>query len=110
MQSWLFLALAIIAEVVGTSALKSSEGFTRLGPTSVVVIGYVVAFYFLALAIKVIPVGIAYAVWAGLGIVLISLIGWLVFQQKLDAPAVLGMGLILSGVLVINLFSGSASH
>ncbi|NWO06284.1 MAG: QacE family quaternary ammonium compound efflux SMR transporter [Alteromonadaceae bacterium] len=110
MQSWLFLALAIIAEVVGTSALKSSEGFTRLGPTTVVVIGYVVAFYFLALAIKVIPVGIAYAVWAGLGIVLISLIGWLVFQQKLDAPAVLGMGLILSGVLVINLFSGSASH
>jgi len=110
MQSWLFLALAIIAEVVGTSALKSSEGFTRLGPTTVVVIGYVVAFYFLALAIKVIPVGIAYAVWAGLGIVLISLIGWLVFQQKLDAPAVLGMGLILSGVLVINLFSGTASH
>ncbi|GHD47945.1 small multidrug resistance pump [Marinobacter persicus] len=110
MQSWLFLALAIIAEVVGTSALKSSEGFTRLGPTTVVVIGYVVAFYFLALAIKVIPVGIAYAVWAGLGIVLISLIGWLVFQQKLDAPAILGMGLILSGVLVINLFSGTASH
>jgi len=110
MQSWLFLALAIIAEVVGTSALKSSEGFTRLGPTTVVVIGYVVAFYFLALAIKVIPVGIAYAVWAGLGIVLISLIGWLVFQQKLDTPAVLGMGLILSGVLVINLFSGTASH
>ena len=110
MQSWLFLALAIIAEVVGTSALKSSEGFTRLGPTTVVLIGYVVAFYFLALAIKVIPVGIAYAVWAGLGIVLISLIGWLVFQQKLDAPAVLGMGLILSGVLVINLFSGTASH
>lgn len=110
MQNWLFLALAIIAEVVATSALKSSEAFTRLAPTVVVVIGYVVAFYFLALAIKVIPVGIAYAVWAGLGIVLISLIGWLVFQQQLDAPAVVGMALILSGVLVINLFSGTAAH
>jgi small multidrug resistance pump len=110
MQSWLFLALAIVAEVVATSALKSSEGFTRLAPTGLVVIGYVIAFYFLALAIKVIPVGIAYAVWAGLGIVLISLIGWLVFQQKLDAPAVIGMALILSGVLVINLFSSTSAH
>jgi len=110
MQSWLFLALAIVAEVVATSALKSSEGFTRLAPTGLVVIGYVIAFYFLALAIKVIPVGVAYAVWAGLGIVLISLIGWLVFQQKLDAPAVIGMALILSGVLVINLFSSTSAH
>ncbi|KXS54434.1 MAG: DLP12 prophage [Marinobacter sp. T13-3] len=110
MQSWLFLALAIVAEVVATSALKSSEGFTRLAPTALVVVGYVIAFYFLALAIKVIPVGIAYAVWAGLGIVLISLIGWLVFQQKLDAPAVIGMALILSGVLVINLFSSTSAH
>lgn len=110
MQSWLFLTLAIIAEVVATSALKSSEGFTRLAPTAVVVIGYVVAFYFLALAIKVIPVGIAYAVWAGLGIVLISLIGWLVFQQKLDAPAIIGMAMILSGVMVINLFSSTSAH
>ena len=110
MQSWLFLALAIVAEVVATSALKSSEGFTRLAPTALVVVGYVVAFYFLALAIKVIPVGVAYAVWAGLGIVLISLIGWLVFQQKLDAPAVIGMTLILSGVLVINLFSSASAH
>ncbi|XKH01028.1 QacE family quaternary ammonium compound efflux SMR transporter [Marinobacter nauticus] len=110
MQSWLFLALAIVAEVVATSALKSSEGFTRLAPTALVVVGYVIAFYFLALAIKVIPVGIAYAVWAGLGIVLISLIGWLVFQQKLDAPAVIGMVLILSGVLVINLFSSTSAH
>lgn len=110
MQSWLFLTLAIIAEVVATSALKSSEGFTRLAPTAVVVIGYVVAFYFLALAIKVIPVGVAYAVWAGLGIVLISLIGWLVFQQKLDAPAIIGMAMILSGVMVINLFSSTSAH
>lgn len=110
MQSWLFLALAIVAEVVATSALKSSEGFTRLAPTALVVVGYVIAFYFLALAIKVIPVGIAYAVWAGLGIVLISLIGWLVFQQKLDAPGVIGMALILSGVLVINLFSSTSAH
>ena len=110
MQSWLFLTLAIVAEVVATSALKSSEGFTRLAPTALVVVGYVVAFYFLALAIKVIPVGVAYAVWAGLGIVLISLIGWLVFQQKLDAPAVIGMTLILSGVLVINLFSSASAH
>ncbi|BFN14015.1 MULTISPECIES: SMR family transporter [Marinobacter] len=110
MKSWLLLGLAIVAEVIATSALKSSEGFTRLLPSIVVVIGYSVAFYFLALAIKVIPVGIAYAVWAGLGIVLISLIGWLLLGQKLDFPAVVGMLLIVAGVLVINLLSNTGAH
>lgn len=110
MKSWLFLGIAIVAEVFATSSLKESEGFTRLVPSLVVVAGYSVAFYFLSLSLKTIPVGVAYAVWAGLGIVLIALVGWVVFGQKLDAAAVLGMALIVGGVLVINLFSRTASH
>ncbi|SFC01398.1 small multidrug resistance pump [Marinospirillum celere] len=110
MKNWIFLGVAIVAEVLATSALKSSEGFTRLVPSVLVVLGYGIAFYFLALTLKVIPVGVAYAIWAGLGIVLIALLGWLVFGQKLDMPAILGMLLIISGVLVINLFSQTASH
>lgn len=110
MKSWLFLGIAIVAEVFATSSLKESEGFTRLVPSLVVVAGYSVAFYFLSLSLKTIPVGVAYAVWAGLGIVLIALVGWVVFGQKLDTAAVLGMALIVGGVLVINLFSRTASH
>ena len=102
----LYLALAIVAEVIATSALKASDGLTRLGPSLVVVVGYVLAFYFLALVLRSIPVGVAYAVWAGLGIVLIALVGWLLYDQVPDWPAVLGMALIVAGVLVINLFSG----
>lgn len=110
MKSWLFLAIAIVAEVVATSALKSSEGFTRLGPSALVVAGYGVAFYFLSLVLKTIPVGVAYAVWSGLGIVLIAAVAWLVHGQKLDAWAFVGMGLIVSGVAVLNLLSRASVH
>lgn len=110
MKNWLFLGVAIIAEVVATSSLKSSDGFTKLWPSLLVILGYAVAFYFLSLTLKAIPIGIAYAVWAGLGIVLISLAGWLVFGQKLDLASMLGMGLIVSGVIVINVFSKVSVH
>jgi len=110
MKSWLFLAVAIIGEVVATSALKSSEGFTKLAPSAVVVVGYGVAFYFLSLALESIPVGIAYAVWAGLGIVLVAGIAWLLHGQKLDAWAFAGIGLIVSGVAVLNLLSKASAH
>src|SRR5690606_18412841 len=101
---------AIIAEVAATSALKASEGFTKLAPSIVVVLGYGAAFYFLALTLKVIPVGVAYAIWSGLGIVLISTIAWFAYGQELDAWGVAGMVLILSGVLVLNLLSKSSAH
>ncbi len=107
---WVYLFIAIAAEVVGTTALKPSEGFTKPGPSAVVVVGYLLAFYFLSRTLGTIPVGIAYAVWSGVGIVLISLIGWLVFKQALDAAALLGIGLIIAGVMVINLCSKSAVH
>ncbi|PXX41412.1 DMT family transporter [Undibacterium pigrum] len=110
MKNWLFLAIAIVSETIATSALKSSEGFTRLAPSVLVVLGYALAFYFLSLTLKVIPVGIAYAVWSGVGIVLITAVGWLVFGQKLDMPALLGMALIIAGVIVMNVFSGSGQH
>ena len=110
MKNWIFLAIAIVGEVVATSALKSSEGFTRLLPSVVVVAGYGVAFYFLSLALKSIPVGIAYAVWAGLGIVLVSVIAWTLHGQKLDSWAFLGIGLIVCGVAVLNLLSNTTAH
>lgn len=110
MKNWLLLAIAIVSEVLATSALKSSEGFTRLLPSLIVVAGYGSAFYFLSLALKSIPVGVAYAVWAGLGIVLITVIAWLLYGQKLDAGAIVGIALILSGVVVLNLFSKAAVH
>jgi small multidrug resistance pump len=104
-MSYLYLAIAIVAEVIGTSALKASEGFTRGLPSLVVVAGYGVAFYFLSLALKTIPVGVAYAIWSGVGVALITLIGWLVFEQALDAAALAGIGLIVAGVVVIQMFS-----
>ncbi len=110
MSKWLLLSLAIIAEVFGTSFLKSSEGFTKLWPSVAVIVGYLVAFYFLSLSLKVIPVGIAYAIWAGVGVVLIALIGWIVFSQKLDIPAIIGISMILGGVIVLNVFSSSITH
>lgn len=110
MKNWLFLGVAIVAEVVATSALKSSDGFSRLMPSIVVVAGYVMAFYFLSLTLKVIPIGVAYAIWAGLGIVLIALVSWAIYGQKLDLPAIAGMTLIIAGVAVINLFSRTAGH
>ena len=110
MKSWLCLAVAIFGEVVATSALKSSYGFTKLVPSAVVVTGYAIAFYFLALALKSIPVGIAYAVWAGLGIVLVAVIAWILYGQKLDFWAFVGIGLIVSGVAVLNLLSKAGAY
>jgi small multidrug resistance pump len=110
MSQWLYLSIAIAAEVIGTSFLKSAAGFTRLGPSVVVIVGYVVAFYFLSLTLKTMPVGIAYAVWAGAGTALIALIGWAFLAQSLDVAAIVGIGLIVAGVVVINAFSSSLSH
>ena len=110
MKTWIILLVAILSEVIDTSALKASEGFTKLGPSVLVVVGYGLAFYFLSLTLKVMSVGIAYAIWAGLGIVLTAVIGWFMFGQKLDTPALLGMGLIILGVIVINLFSNANGH
>lgn len=110
MNAWGLLILAIMAEVVGTAALKSSDGFTRWLPSLIVVAGYGVAFYCLAQVLKTIPMGVAYAVWSGLGIVLIALVGWFVHGQRLDLASMVGMGLIISGVLVLNLMSGSSGH
>lgn len=107
---WLFLAIAITGEVIATSALKASDGFTRLMPSTITVVGYAVAFYFLALTLRTIPVGVAYAIWAGAGIVIISLIGLFIFGQELDAAAIAGIGLIVAGVIVINTLSNSVSH
>lgn len=109
-MTYLYLSIAIVAEVIATSALKASDGFTRLGPSLFVVVGYAVAFYFLSLTLRTMSVGVAYAIWCGAGIVLVSLIGWLVLGQKLDAPAISGMALIIAGVLVINMFSSSVRH
>ena len=100
-----YLIIAIVAEVVATSALKQSDGFSRLLPSVVVMVGYGASFYFLSLVLRTIPVGVAYAVWAGLGIVLISIVAAVLYDQKMDMPAVLGIGLIISGVVVLRLFS-----
>lgn len=109
-MSYLYLAIAIVSEVIGTSALKASNEFTRVVPSLITLVAFLTAFYFLSLTLRTIPVGIAYAIWSGVGIVLISLIGRFVFGQVLDLPALLGMGLIVAGVLVINLFSKVAGH
>ena len=109
-MNWLFLSIAIVAEVIGTSALKAADGFTRLGPSLVVAVGYGISFYFLSLALRGIPVGVAYAVWSGVGIVLISVIGWLAYGQSLDGPAALGIALIVAGVVVLNVFAKSPVH
>lgn len=110
MNAWLILGVAIVAEVIGTSALKASEGFTRLGPSVVVVLGYAVAFYCLSLVLRTLPVGITYAVWSGLGIVLITLVAWLLYGQTIDLAGLIGMGLIIAGVAVLNLFSSASAH
>ena len=108
-MGYLYLGIAVAAEVIATSALKASDGFTRPLPTVIVALGYGVAFYFLSLVLKTVPVGVAYAIWSGAGIVQIGLIGWLVLKQPLDVPAMLGMGLIIAGVAVIQLFSRTAT-
>ena len=109
-MGYLYLAIAIIAEVIATNALKASEEFTRLGPSIIVVLGYGAAFYFLSLVLKTIPVGVAYAIWSGMGIVLIAIVAAIMFKQVPDIPAIVGMVLIVSGVVVINVFSKAVSH
>lgn len=110
LRTYLPLMAAIVLEVIATSALQASQQFTRPWPTLLMALGYLGAFFFLSLALRGIPVGVAYAIWSGLGIVLISAVGWVVFGQKLDLPAVIGLSLILAGVLVVNLFSSTARH
>tara|TARA_R110002124_G_scaffold114535_45_gene269654 strand:- start:1435 stop:1767 length:333 start_codon:yes stop_codon:yes gene_type:complete len=110
MSGALYLAIAIIGEVIATSFLRASNGFTDFWPSVVVVVGYVITFYFFSLALQTIPVGIGYAIWSGTGIVLIALIAYFVHGQTLDLPALIGMALILAGVLVINVFSRAAAH
>ena len=110
LRAWIFLTVAILTEVIATSALKAAAGFTRPGPAAVVIAGYGISFYFLSLALQAIPVGIAYAIWAGVGIVLITAIAWLVYGQTLDTAACVGLGLILAGVVVLNVFSRSVPH
>jgi len=109
-MAYLYLAIAIIAEVVATSALKASAEFTKLFPSLIVVIGYGIAFYFMTLVLRTIPIGITYAVWSGVGIVLVAIVGTLLYRQIPDIPAVIGMGLIISGVVVIHGFSKTVSH
>ncbi len=109
-MNWLYLVVAIVLEVVATSALKASDGFTRLWPSVLVVIGYSAAFYMLSVSLRSMPVGVVYAVWSGVGVVLITLVGWLLFKQELDLPAFIGIGLIASGVIVLNFFSKSVAH
>ncbi|MCK9781534.1 MULTISPECIES: SMR family transporter [Enterobacterales] len=110
MNGLTYLMLAIISEVIATTMLKASDGFSRLYPSIVVVIGYCLSFWALSQVVRVMPLGIAYAIWSGLGIVLVSVAAVFLYQQKLDLPAIIGMSLIIAGVLVINLLSKSASH
>jgi small multidrug resistance pump len=109
-MQFVYLGIAIVAEVIATSALKASQGFRVLGPSVLVVAGYAVSFYFLSLTLKTMSIGIAYAIWSGVGLVLISLVAWWLYGQALDAAALVGMALIAAGVAVINLFSKSVGH
>lgn len=107
---YLWLFIAIVSETMGTTALQASQQFTRLWPSVGVVIFYLISFYFMALALKVMPVGIVYAIWSGLGIVCIAGIGYVIFGQKLDLPALVGLLMIIAGILVIHLFSNTTTH
>lgn len=109
-MKYLYLALAIIFEVIGSSSMKASDGFTKWLPTVIVVITYLICFYFLSLALKSMPLGLAYAIWGGLGIVLTAIISVLIFKQSMDLPAIVGVILIVSGVFVMNFFSKTLSH
>jgi len=110
MSPHFYLAIAIVSEVFATSFLKASDGFTKLIPSILVVIGYSSAFYCLSISLKYIPIGIAYAIWCGVGILLVALVGFFFFDQKLTLPALLGMGLIIMGVIILQLFSGVSKH
>jgi small multidrug resistance pump len=109
-MNWLYLFIAIVAEVLATSALKAADGFTRLLPSIVVVVGYGAAFYFLSLTLRSIPVGVAYAIWSGVGVVLVSIAGVVLYKQALDLPALIGIALIVAGVGVMRLFSKAVPH
>jgi len=109
-MKWLHLIIAVVSEVIATSALKSSESFTKLYPSLIVVVGYGTAFYFLSLTLRSMPVGIAYAVWSGVGVLLVTLVGMFVYGQRIDFPGWVGIGLITAGVLVLNILSKSSSH
>jgi small multidrug resistance pump len=109
-MSYLYLAVAILSEVIATSFLKQSDGFSKPLPTLIMAIGYIVAFYFLSLTLRQVPTGIAYAIWSGAGIVLIAGIAWIAQGQRLDAAAVIGMGLIIAGVIVMNVWSRTTGH
>lgn len=107
---YILLFLAVLAETIGTTALTASQQFTRFWPAVITIIAYAASFYMLALVLKYMPVGIVYAIWSGLGIVLIAIIGYIVFGQRLDLPAVLGLAMILAGILIIHLFSTTSQH
>jgi small multidrug resistance pump len=109
-MNYVYLFAAIVSEVIATSALKAAEGFSRFWPSVIVIVGYGLAFYCLSLTMRTIPIGVAYAIWSGVGIVLIALVGLLFYRQPLDPPALIGMALILAGVLIINVFSKTAGH
>ena len=109
-MAYLYLAIAIVAEVIGTSFMKVSAGFTRPGPAAITIVAYAIAFYALSLTLRTIPTGVAYAIWSGVGIVLIASVAWLFQGQKLDIAAILGMALIIAGVIVMNLFSRATPH
>ena len=109
-MNWLYLAIAIVSEVVATSALKAADGFTRWGPSLLVVAGYASAFYFLSLTLRSIPLGVAYAIWSGVGVALVSIVGWVVYHQPLGTGALFGIALIVSGVVVLNLSATTAGH
>ena len=109
-MQWLWLAVAILAEVTATSALKSSDGFRRLGPSAVVACGYALSLYLLSLTLDVLPVGVVYAIWSGAGVALVTLAGRFFFKQVLDRAAIVGIAMIVSGVVVLQLFSGSVTH
>ncbi|MBO9662120.1 multidrug efflux SMR transporter [Dokdonella sp.] len=109
-MGYLYLAVAILAEVVATTALKLTEGFTRPLPSLLVIVGYGTAFYFLSLVLRTLPIGVAYAIWSGVGVALIAVLGWAFHRQALDAGAIVGIALIVAGVVVIQVFSRSAAH
>ncbi|OWQ84778.1 QacE family quaternary ammonium compound efflux SMR transporter [Roseateles aquatilis] len=110
MNIYLYLGAAIVLEVVATSFLKASDGFTNLWPSLATVAGYAGSFYLLSLTLKVLPVGVVYALWSGVGIVLTAVVAWIVFKQRLDAAAIVGMAMIVAGVVVLNVFSDSTTH
>lgn len=109
-MAYIYLAMAVVAEVIATSALKASEEFTKLTPSLISIVGYGVTFYLITLVFRTIPVGITYALWAGMGIILVTLVGAILFKQIPDTPAMIGMGFIVTGVVIINVFSKTSSY